>query len=48
MAYILDRELFVVHVGDSRCYLFRQGVLHQITHDHTILDQLLVKGLITP
>jgi protein phosphatase len=47
MAYILDRELFVVHVGDSRCYLFRQGILHQITHDHTILDQLLTKGIIT-
>jgi PPM family protein phosphatase len=48
MAYILDRELFVVHVGDSRCYLFRNGTLHQITHDHTILDQLLTMGIITP
>ena len=48
MAYILGRELFVVHVGDSRCYLFRQGTLHQITHDHTILDQLLMTGAITP
>jgi serine/threonine protein phosphatase PrpC len=48
MAYILDRELFVVHVGDSRCYLFRKGTLHQITHDHTILDQLLATGVITP
>jgi protein phosphatase len=48
MAYILDRELFVIHVGDSRCYLFRKGTLHQITHDHTILEQLLAKGAITP
>ena len=48
MAYILGRELFVVHVGDSRCYLFRKGTLHQITHDHTILDQLLTMGIITP
>jgi len=48
MAYIRGRELFVVHVGDSRCYLFRKGVLHQITHDHTILDQLLTMGIIPP
>jgi protein phosphatase len=47
MAYILGRELFVVHVGDSRCYLFRKGTLHQITHDHTILDQLLTRGIIS-
>ncbi len=48
MAYILDRQLFVIHVGDSRCYLYRDGALHQITHDHTILDQLLAKGAIPP
>jgi protein phosphatase len=48
MAYCHNRELFVVHAGDSRCYLFRQGELHQLTRDHTILDQLLTMGIVTP
>ncbi len=48
LAYFLNRNLYVVHVGDSRCYLFRDGALHQLTRDHTILDQLLTMGLVTP
>src|SRR5262245_18252550 len=35
MAYTHGSELFVAHVGDSRCYLFRGGVLYQLTQDHT-------------
>src|SRR5262249_40279785 len=48
MAYSLNRELFVVHVGDSRCYLFRQGELHQLTRDHTLVQELLSRGHIQP
>jgi serine/threonine protein phosphatase PrpC len=44
LACILDGELFVVHVGDSRCYLFRDGALLQLTHDHTLLQELLKGG----
>ncbi|MCB0329964.1 MAG: cyclic nucleotide-binding domain-containing protein [Bdellovibrionales bacterium] len=36
------------HVGDSRLYLYRGGVLHQLTHDHTITAQLLAEGRISP
>ena len=28
--------MYVVHVGDSRCYLLRDGKLKQITRDHTL------------
>ena len=35
MAYILWPRLFVVHVGDSRCYLLRGESLQQLTRDHT-------------
>ena len=40
-AYVLGRKLYVVHVGDSRCYLLRQGILDQLTSDHTLAQLCL-------
>ena len=48
MAYSSGSDLFVAHVGDSRCYLSRGGVLHQLTKDHTLVGELIAKGLIQP
>lgn len=48
MAYSLGTDLFVAHVGDSRCYLYRDGELHQLTRDHTLVGELVEKGLIQP
>ncbi len=36
MAYIIWPRMYVVHVGDSRCYLHRGGKLKQVTRDHTV------------
>jgi serine/threonine protein phosphatase PrpC len=44
MAYVVWPQLHVVHVGDSRCYLFREGELKQITRDHTMASQLVDRG----
>jgi PPM family protein phosphatase len=48
MAYLLWPRLYVVHAGDSRCYLLRNGRLQQITKDHTIAQQMVERGALTP
>ncbi|HET9866852.1 MAG TPA: SpoIIE family protein phosphatase, partial [Nitrospira sp.] len=40
--------LYVVHVGNGRCYLLRRGVLEQITTDHTLAQQLVESGMLGP
>lgn len=37
---------FIAHVGDSRIYLLRQGQVHQITEDHSLLNELVRRGKI--
>jgi serine/threonine protein phosphatase PrpC len=44
MAYLLWPRAYVVHVGDSRCYVKRRGQLKQLTTDHSIAQQLVAKG----
>lgn len=41
MGYVAWPALFLVHVGDSRAYLFRDGSLHRLTRDHTLAQQLV-------
>jgi protein phosphatase len=48
MAYLLWPRLYVVHAGDSRCYLARGGRMQQITRDHTIAQQMVEQGLLSP
>src|SRR5580693_9925297 len=37
----------VSHVGDSRCYLMRQGKLASLTRDHTMVDEQVRLGIIS-
>jgi protein phosphatase len=48
VAYHIERQLCVVHVGDSRAYLFRRGQLQQITHDHTLTAEMVRRGELRP
>lgn len=41
-------DLVIGHIGDSRCYRLRQGALVQITRDHSLLQEQIDAGLLTP
>ncbi len=44
IAYIIWPHVYVVHAGDSRCYLIRNRELRQITKDHTVAQQFVDRG----
>lgn len=49
VACLIDgRRATVAHVGDSRAYLLRDGRLHRLTNDHTIVAELVARGAIQP
>jgi PPM family protein phosphatase len=46
-AYSFGDDLFILHIGDTRAYLFRQGKLKRLTHDHTMAQALADAGAIS-
>ncbi len=44
----VGNQVALAHIGDSRIYRFRGGVLEQITADHTFVQRLVDSGRITP
>ena len=46
-ARFYDGRVGVAHVGDSRCYRWRDNVLEQLTRDHSYVQDQLEKGLIS-
>ena len=45
---IRDKYISLLHVGDSRCYRLRGNTLEQLSNDHTVIQELLDQGAITP
>ena len=43
-----DGEVLLAHVGDSRIYLVRHGAILQLTTDHTLVEEMVRKGMLTP
>jgi protein phosphatase len=46
LAYLLWPRLYVVHAGDSRCYVLRGGRLRQVTTDHTMAQRMVEAGVL--
>lgn len=47
MMLISDSGGFIAHVGDSRIYLIREDQVHQLSVDHTLINEQLKRGAIT-
>ena len=47
-AYSIGVDLFIIHLGDSRAYLFRDGDLMRLTRDHTLAQAMADAGYIAP
>ncbi len=48
LVYVGEAELAVAHVGDSRLYRLRDGVFERLTDDHSLVEELVRQGKITP
>ncbi len=47
MAYCLGARVHLMHVGDSRAYLWHDNGLQQITSDHTLVQMMVDDGVLT-
>ncbi len=47
MVLLYQNHAYVAHVGDSRLYIFREGMLEQLTKDHSFIQDLLDRGEIS-
>lgn len=48
MGVFQEARTLIGHVGDSRCYRLREGALVQLTRDHSLLQEQIDAGLLTP
>ncbi|MDO4741054.1 MAG: Stp1/IreP family PP2C-type Ser/Thr phosphatase [Eubacteriales bacterium] len=42
-----ESDVYLAHLGDSRAYLYRKGALIQLSRDHSLVGEMLEKGVIT-
>ena len=47
-AWVIGSRLYTVSIGDSRLYLIRDGEIHQLSTDHTWVQEAMERGILTP
>jgi serine/threonine protein phosphatase PrpC len=47
-ALIISQDMYITHIGDSRCYIISEHETLQVTTDHSVVQQMIDAGLITP
>ena len=45
---VRDNQVFFAHVGDSRAYLIRGPLIQQVSEDHSLVNEQIKAGMITP
>ena len=45
---LTDNQVDLLHIGDSRCYRWRDNKLEKLSYDHTVMQELLDQGRLTP
>lgn len=48
MSLFVDNRVLIGHIGDSRAYVLRDNQLRQLTNDHSLLQEQIDSGLLTP
>ena len=48
VAIVVDNNVFIAHAGDSRAYILSDGSLNQLTKDHSIVQEMIDNGTLTP
>jgi serine/threonine protein phosphatase PrpC len=46
--HLTSAGIELLHIGDSRCYVFSDGKLQQLSTDHTVMQELLDQGRLSP
>jgi serine/threonine protein phosphatase PrpC len=45
--HLNGNQVELLHIGDSRCYQWRKNKLHQLSYDHTVMQELIDQGRLT-
>ena len=45
---LFENQIYLLHIGDSRAYRIRSKKITRLSHDHTVVQELIDQGRITP
>ena len=47
-ALVVGQNAYILNIGDSRCYLVQPDGIRRLTRDHSVVEDLVTRGKITP